>query len=85
MVLRKEPRGARVVLKKIRCLFVGNIREYCGLKLTSLDNDVTSTDPILDEVVVLNSDEVVVDLKTNEHEPSYEDENEVGFDKDDYA
>ena len=35
--------------------------------------------------MVLNSDEVDVDLKINEHEPSYEDENEVGFDKDDHA
>ena len=87
VVLRKEPRGARVVSSKdsmpdIGCLSLGNVEEHCGLVPTSLQNDATPTDPILDEVVVLSSDEVVVVLNTNEHEPSYEDEDEFGIEED---
>ena len=50
-----------------------------------LENDATPTDPILDEVVVLSSDEVVVALNTNEHEPSFEDEDEFGIEEDENA
>ena len=42
-------------------------------------------DPILDEVVVLSSDEVVVALNINEHEPSFEDEDEFGIEEDENA
>ena len=49
-----------------------------------MENDVTPNDPILDEVVVKNNDEVVVVLNTNEHEPSYENGDEVGFEENDY-
>jgi hypothetical protein len=35
--------------------------------------------------VVLNNNEVVVALNTNEHEPSYEDENDFGIDEDENA
>ena len=49
---------------------------------TSLENDATPTDPILDEVVVLSNDEVVVALNTNEHEMSYENEDEFGIEED---
>ena len=66
-------------------LSLDNIGEHCGLKPISLDNDATPTDPKLDGIVVLSSDEVVVVLNTNKHEPSYEDKNEVGFEKDDHA
>ena len=69
----------------IGCLSLSNIRKYCGLKPSSLDNDATPTDPIIDEVVVLSSDEVVVALNTNEHEPSYEDKDEVGLEEDGHA
>ena len=48
----------------------------------SLDNDATPTNPILDEVVVLSSDQMVVALNTNEDEPSYEDEDKFGIDED---
>jgi hypothetical protein len=48
----------------------------------SLENDATPTDPILDEVVVLSSNEVVVALNTNEHEPSFEGEDEFGIQED---
>ena len=90
VVLRKEPRGAIVVSKNdsmafIRCLSLGNIGEHSGLSPASLDNDATPTDPILGKVVVLSNDEVVVALNTNEHEPSYEDEDEVGFEEDGHA
>jgi hypothetical protein len=51
----------------------------------SLENDATPTDPILDEVVILSNDEVVVALNTNEHEPSYEDEDEFGIEEDENA
>ena len=34
------------------------------------------------EVVVLSSDEVVVVLNTNDHEPSYENEDKVGLEED---
>jgi hypothetical protein len=71
MVLWKEPREARVVSRKesmpdIGCLSLGNVEENCGLVPTSLENDATPIDPILDEVVVLSSDEVVVVLDRNE-------------------
>ena len=80
VVLRKKPRGARVVSSKdsimnIECLSLGNFEEHCGLVPTSAENDATPTNPIVDEVVVLSNDEVVVALNTNEHEPSYEDGN----------
>ena len=52
---------------------------------TSLENDATPIDPILDEVVVLSSDEVVVALNRNEHELSYEDEDEFGIEEDENA
>jgi len=85
-----EPRGARVVSRNysmpdIGCLFLGNVGEHCGLVPTSLENDATPTHPILDEVVVLSNYEVVVALNTNEHEPSYEDEDEVGIEEDENA
>ena len=65
------------------CMSLGNVEEYCGLVPTSLDNNVTPTNPILvDEVVILSSDQVVVALNTNEDEPSYEDEDEFGIDED---
>ena len=87
VVLRKEPRGAKVVYEKISmpdigCLSLGNVEEQCGLVPASLDNDATPRDPILDEVVVLSSDQVVVVLNTNEDEPSYEDEDEFGIEED---
>jgi hypothetical protein len=58
----------------IESLFLNNVEEHCELVPTSLENDATPIDPILDEVVVLSNDEVVVALNTNEHEPSYEDD-----------
>ena len=87
VVLRKEPRGARVVSRKdsmpdIGCMSLGNIEEHCGLVWASLDNVATPINPILDEVVILSSDQVVVALNTYEDEPSYEDEDEFGIEKD---
>ena len=80
--------GARVVSSKdsmpdIWCLFLGNVEEHCGLVSAPLD--ATPTDPILDEVVVLSSNEVVVAFNTNEHEPSYENEDEFGIEEDENA
>jgi hypothetical protein len=69
----------------IACLSLGNVEEHCGLVPRTLDNDATPTDPKLDEVVVLSSDEVVVALNTNEGEPSYEDEDEFGIKEDENA
>ena len=87
VVLRKEARGARVVSSKdsmpdIGCLSVGNVQEHYGLVPASLEKDATPTDPILDEVVVLSSNEVIVALNTNDHEPSFEDEDEYGSEED---
>jgi hypothetical protein len=87
VVLRKEPRGARVVSNKdympdIGCLSLGNVEEHCGLVPASLDDDATPTDPILDEVVVLSSNEVVVALNTNEHESPFEDEDDFEIEED---
>ena len=55
------------------------------INTTLLDNDAIPTDPRLDKVVVLSSYEVVIALNTNEHEPSYDDEDEVGHKEDDIA
>ena len=90
MVLRKEQKGAKVVSRKdsmldIGCLSLDNVGEHCGLKSISLKNDVIPTDPILVEGVILSNDEVVIALNTNDHEPSYEDEDEVGLEVDDHA
>ena len=90
MVLRKEPRGAKIVSRKyfmpdIRCLPLDNIGEHRTLKPRLLEYGVTPINPRLDEVVVLSSDEVVVVLYTNEHEPSYKDKDEVGHKEDDLA
>ena len=57
-------------------------RKNWELVPTSLNNDVTPKNPILDEIVVLNSDEGVVALNTNEDEPFYEDEDEFGIEED---
>ena len=51
----------------------------------SLENNATPTNTLLDEVVVLSSDKIVVVLNTNEYEPSYEDEDEVGLEEDENA
>ena len=51
----------------------------------SLENNATPTNTLLDEVVVLSSDKIVVALNTNEYEPSYEDEDEVGLEEDENA
>ena len=56
------------------CLYLGYMEDHCGLKPTSLKNDATPIDLILDEVVALSSDEVLAALNTNDHEPSSEDE-----------
>jgi hypothetical protein len=48
----------------IKCLSLGNVEEHYGLVPISLENDATPTYPILDEGVVLCSDEVVVALNT---------------------
>ena len=90
VVTWKEPIESRVVSGKdsmsdIWCLSLGNIGEHCDLKPTSLEIDATPTDPILNEVVVLSSDEVVVTLNTNKLEPSNEDEVEVGLEEDNHA
>lgn len=82
----KEPRGARVVSSKnsmpnINCLSLGNVEEHCRLIPTSVENDVTPTDLILDKVVVLSIDEVIVALNTNENKLSYEDEDGFGIEK----
>ena len=69
----------------IGCLSLGNVEEHCGLVPASLENDATPIDPILDEVVVLSSDEVVVALNRNVHELSYEDEDEFGIEEDENA
>ena len=37
---------------------------------------------MLDEVVVLSSNEVVVALNTNEREPSFEDDDDFGIEED---
>ena len=50
----------------IGCLYLGNVEENCGLVPSSLENDATPIDPILDEVVVLSNDEVVIALNKNE-------------------
>ena len=52
MVLRKEPKGVRVVSNKdymldIGYLSIGYVEEHCGLMSASLENDATPTDPIL--------------------------------------
>ena len=90
VVLWKESRGTRVVSRKgsmpnIGYLSLGNVEDHCGLVPTSLDNDATPTYPILNEVVVWNSDQVVVGLNTNDDEPSYEDEDEFGIEGDGHA
>ena len=59
--------------------------DHCGLKPTSFENDATPTDPMLDEVVALSSDEVLAILNTYDHEPSSEDEDEAALDKDGHA
>lgn len=61
---------------------MGNVEEHCRLVQTSLDNDATPTDPILHEVVVLSSDEMVVAFNTNEDELSYRYEDEFEIEKD---
>lgn len=90
VVLRKEPRGARVIstrdsIPDIGCLSLGNMGDHCGLKPTSLENDTTPADPMLDEVVALSSDEVVAALNTDDHEPSSEDDDEAVLEEDDHA
>ena len=90
MILRKEPREARVdsgkdSMSDIRCLSLGNVEEHCELVPSSLDNDATPSDPILDEVVVLSNDQVAVALNANEDEPSYKDEDEFGIEEDENA
>jgi hypothetical protein len=87
VVLQKEPKGARVVSNKysmleIGCLSLGNVEEHCELVPASLENDATPIDPILDEVVVLSNNEVIVALNTNEHESSFEDDDEYGSEED---
>ena len=72
-------------MPNIGCLSLGNGEKHWELVPTSLNNDVTPTNPILDEIVVLNSDEVVVALNTNEDEPFYEDEDEFGIEEDENA
>ena len=47
-----------------------------------MDNDATPIDPKLDEILVLSNDQVVVALNTNENEPSYKDEDEIGIEED---
>ena len=59
-----------------------NVEEHCDLMPASLENDATPTDPILDEVVVLSSNEVVVAQNTNEHESPFEDEDDFGIEED---
>lgn len=44
-----------------------------------LDEDKTSIDPKLNEVVVSSSDRVVVVFNKNEDESSYENKNDMGF------
>ena len=69
-------------LPDIGSLSLGNVEEHCGLIPTSLDNDATPTNLILDEVVILSSDKMVVALNANEDEPSYEAEDEFGVEED---
>jgi hypothetical protein len=90
MVPQKELRGAKVVSSKdfmpdIGCLSLGNVEEHCELVPASIEKDTTPTDPILDEVVVLSINEVIVALNTNEHEPSFQDEDEFGIEEDENA
>ena len=59
--------------------------DHCELKSTSLECDATPTDPILDDVVALSSDDVLVALNTYDHEPSSEDEDEVALEEDGHA
>ena len=87
VVLRKEPRGARVVtgkdsMRDIACLILCNVDELIP---QSLDNDATPNIPKLDQVMILSSDQVVVVLNTNEEEPSYEDECDVEIEQDENA
>lgn len=56
---------------------LGDVEEHCELVPTSLNNDATSTDPKLDKIVVLSSDQVVAIFNTNEDKPSYEDDDEI--------
>lgn len=90
MVLRKEPRGAKVISTKdfisnIGCLFLGNMRDHCGLKPISLENDATPADPILDEIVALSSDEVLVALNIDDYKPSSEDDDKAALEEDGHA
>ena len=50
-----------------------------------IKNDATPTDPMLDEVVALSSDEVLAALNTNDHEPSSEDKDEAALEEDGHA
>ena len=59
--------------------------DHCGLKPTSLENDAISSDPMLDEVVVLSRDEVLAASNTDDHEPFSEDKDEAAFEEDDHA
>jgi hypothetical protein len=61
------------------------MRDHCGLKPTSLENDTTPADPMLDEVVALSSNEVLAALNTDDHEPSSEDDDEAALEEDDHA
>jgi len=69
-------------LPDIGCLSLDNVEEHCKLVPTSLDNNATPTDPILDEIVVLSNDEIIIALNTNEDEPSYEDKDKFGIEED---
>ena len=86
----EKPREAKVVsleysISNIWYLYLGIIREHYGLKPISLKNDAIPINPILDGVMVLSRNKVVVALNTNEHEPSYKDEDAVGLEEDGYA
>jgi len=90
VVLRKEPRGARVIstrdsIPDIGCLSLGNMGDHCRLKPTSLKNDTIPADLMLDEVVALSSDEVLAALNTDDHEPSSEDDDKAALEEDDHA
>ena len=61
------------------------MKDHCGLKPTSLENDATPTDPILDEVVALSSDDMLAALNTDDHESSFEDEDETALEEGGHA
>ena len=55
------------------------------LWIETLENDATPSDPILDEIVALSSDEVLVALNIDDYKPSSEDDDKAALEEDGHA